>query len=216
MRARRRETAPFARAALPVAPLQVQSSRMHDPEERPRFRWRMLAWGIGVLILVPVLYVAASGPLTWWRSHQYRPPPWYAEYQQSLKPLDRFAEFKSMMRRYRSWWVRLPAPRSWERQRLVDQLAHRRKVVEDLRAVRARLDAEAEALRTRLDALESKGTSPQEVPAEAIGIRLRLDELGRARGRVGSPMVPLELRDLPNHEARALNAEAELKRFDAQ
>jgi hypothetical protein len=189
---------------------------MHDPEERPCFRWRKLGWVIVAFILAPVLYVAASGPLAWWRTSQYRSPMWYSHYKWSLRPFSEIPVIDSTLRAYRAWWVGMPAPRSWRRQYLADQLAEQRKIAEELRAARAWLDAQADALRARLQVLESAAIYTEGVPVEAIDIRLRLEKLGGARGRIGSQLPPSNLPQLPWYEARVLEAEAALRQFDAR
>jgi hypothetical protein len=60
---------------------------MHDPDERPCLRWRMLAWGIAGLLLTPVLYVAIVGPIGWWeRWHPWHMPR-FGDYYRSLEPI---------------------------------------------------------------------------------------------------------------------------------
>ena len=163
-----------------------------------------------------MLYVAAAGPAAWWSRNHYHSPAWMDAHAGSLKLLYQYPQTRAALERYMRWWLNLPAPRSWQRQFLADKLADHRKNLDDARAelmLREAATAESAALQTRLDALNSQTSSE---PVEAIGIRLRLEEIAVKWGRAGSQITPARLLWLPELEARVREAEAEVRQFDAQ
>jgi hypothetical protein len=189
---------------------------MHDPEAPPRLRWRLALWGIAVLILTPVLYVAASGPLAWWDVNSYRLSYWRTDYAKSLEPLDRHPQIGSMLNRYRIWWVQRPAPRSWKRQHLADVLAERRTHLARLRAERAQWEAEAAELRLHLQALDAQPRHSPEHQNEAIDVRNELDWLLGALGDGGQELTAHSPSKIERIEAEVQLAEQRLRQFDAQ
>jgi len=189
---------------------------MHYPEERLRLRWRMLLWLIFGVILLPLLYVASAGPAAWWSRHHYHSPAWMDVHAASLKVLYQHPQTRAALDQYMRWWFNVPASRSWRRQFLVDQLADRRQTAADLRAAQAQLEAEVESLHTRLDALHAQAISPQELPVEAIGIRLQLEQIELRRGRLGSHLSPAILEQSSLAEFLVRHAEDQLREFDAQ
>ena len=97
---------------------------MHDPDERPRLRWRRLAWGIAAAIVFPVLYVAMLGPISWFDRNHDRVHPWHHDYYATLRLLYEVPQIDGVLSRYEDWWGDLPPLRSWQRQRIVDSIAH--------------------------------------------------------------------------------------------
>jgi hypothetical protein len=105
---------------------------MHDPDALTRLRWRLLAWGIGAVILLPVLYVGALGPLTWWDYWHSHDPAWFEKYYHSLKPLRGSPQVDEIFVDYESWWLGRTPPRSWRRGPFAERVEALRK---DLRKV---------------------------------------------------------------------------------
>jgi hypothetical protein len=150
---------------------------MHDPDERPRLRWRMLGWLAGALLLLPVLYVAASGPLLWWDRNHYRQAAWMSTYERTFEPLSQLPQIGPMLMRYQVWWVGLPAPRFWQRQFQVDRLAHCRGLLEEARKNIAQTQGQLAVSQPRLDALDSRSDLTPEQSREAIQLRSEIESL---------------------------------------
>jgi hypothetical protein len=93
-----------------------------DEDAPHQMRWRLLAWGVAALVLLPVLYVAASGPISWWQENHFHEAGWQTAYWQSLEPLHRSTQIATPLGVYSGWWRGRPAPRAWERAVYVDQI----------------------------------------------------------------------------------------------
>ena len=189
---------------------------MHGPDERPRFRWRMLLWPILAAILLPVLYVAALGPLSWWAMTHFHALKWFPDYYDSLIPLRRHPQIADVLFRYERWWDRLPAPRSWQEQYLMDQLADHRAKLEKMRAESKRLKAKAAEFQRQLDTLRAQPSLGAEDQAAVRRLEIELEYLQRGLGTAGAPIHSLPPNWLGPREETVPQEGADLRQFDAQ
>ena len=189
---------------------------MHDPDAPPRLRWRLLAWGVGAVILLPVLYVAAAGPMAWRVSHHYFDPPWYKDYERSLKPLYQSPQFASMMRAYCRWWEKVPPPRSWERMKIEEEIQYLKYWFQDTYLVEQHeqeYTARVEGMMNRLQALlnqpETQPGRDEEIAQLKAGLEI-VQKVAAASQYVSAKQT----RAVVEGEIQA--AEQRLRQLDAQ
>ena len=151
--------------------------RVQPDDAPPRLRWRLLAWLAGALLLLPVLYVAASGPFMWWCRNHYHPPYWADSYLETLNPLIQQPQLNVMFGKYMDWWNEFPAPRSWRRQFYVDMLTDRRGQLERTRKRIAEAQEQVATLRLRLAPLDSRTDLTPEQSREAMDLRTEIARL---------------------------------------
>jgi len=180
------------------------------------FRWRMLAWGIAVLVLVPVLYVAMVGPVWWFEVNHNRNRPWIQSYFHTLAPLDQYPQIDSLLGAYRKWWSDLPPPRSWQRERIVEWIEMLKGELATMQARERDLEKQHTVLvafyQQRMKELEAETQLRPGRAEELEWIRKELETLSH-----NDPYGFLRTRSTRLFNQRDLQAsEEELRQFDAQ
>jgi len=128
---------------------------MHDPDKRPRLRWRIFAWVGAGLIVLPVLYVMALGPLSWWEKFYGGKSASFDAYYNSLEPLRQNRQMDKWLNGYELWAIALPPSRLRQRAEFVSRIKQLEAELATMPARIAAAEREAQTVEKTYRAIEA-------------------------------------------------------------